>query len=296
MLIGSRMSAVRNSSIVRAQPDVVVIGAMRAGTTTLQDILDQIEGVAVPTIKETNFFCGDDSETRSGWDWYGKLFDPAAELRCDISPNYAKRSLYPQVARRIAAANPDAKIVFIARDPVERAVSQYAHSFHSGQSLPLPSELVGTPEGDHIISTSSYAYCLEPFRDHFGDQLEILDFSDLVQTPEDFLHSFMTAAGVRADTSQISMTAQNSSEDLARTPKWWGKLRESQLGDALRRRVPRDYMLRIKGTLAKSWTKQERREVPKFSENDRQRLIEALADDVETFRKTYRKPFSDWCL
>lgn len=290
------MSAVQDSSIIRARPDVVVIGAMRAGTTTLQGFLDQVDRVAVPTIKETNFFCGEDSENQTGWDWYAKLFDSSAKFRCDISPNYAKRGLYPQVARRIAAANPEAKIVFIARDPVERAVSQYAHSFHSGQNLPLPSDLMGTPEGDHIVSTSSYAYCLEPFREHFGDQLEILDFSELVQAPETFLTNFMNAAGIQADTSQVAMTAQNSTEDLARTPQWWGKLRESQLGDALRRRVPRDVVLRLKGTLAKNWGKQERREVPKFSADDKQRLIEALTDDIETFRTTYGKPFSDWCL
>ncbi len=290
------MSALQVTSTVRARPDVVVIGAMRAGTTTLHTFLDQLEGVAVPTIKETNFFCGDDSESQAGWNWYEKLFDPNAKIRCDISPMYAKRDLDPNVAQRLAAANPDAKVVFIARDPVKRAISQYAHSFHSGQSLPLPSELWETPEGQHIVSTSKYAYCLEPFREQFGDQLEILDFSELVHTPEDFLQSFMVAADMQADTSQISMTAQNSSEDLARTPRWWGKLRESQLGDALRRRVPRDFVLRLKGALAKNWTKQDGRAVPKFSEDDKQRLIEALADDVATFRKTYGKPFSDWCL
>lgn len=290
------MTAAPKLMIDHARPDIVVIGAMRAGTTTLYNLLDQVENIAVPSIKETNFFFGDQSNDQSGWDWYAKLFDPNADIRCDISPNYAKRSLDPHVASRIAAANPNAKIAFIARDPVQRAISQYAHSFHSGQNLPLPSELSETPEGQHIISTSKYAYCLEPFREQFGDQLEILDFADLVNEPDEFLQSLVDQSEVDLEMNDVTASVQNSSEDLAREPKWWGKLRESQFGDTLRRHVPREHALRIKDLVTKAWPKRQVRAVPEFSEDDKQRLIDALAEDVAEFRKTYGKPFSDWCL
>lgn len=290
------MSAAQNLSIEHALPHIVVIGAMRAGTTTLYNLLVQVGAVAVPTIKETNFFMGNQSEAQSGWDWYAKLFEPSAKVRCDISPNYSKRSLDANVARRIAAANPDARIVFIARDPVARAISQYAHSFHSGQNLPHPSELWETPEGRHIISTSKYAYCLEPFREHFGERLEILDFADLVKTPDAFVQGLFEPSGVAVDLTQVSASVQNSSEDLARQPQWWGKLRESKIGDALRRHMPRQHAMRIKELVSNVWSNNQAREVPEFSDDDRQRLIEALADDIAAFRKTYGKPFADWCL
>ena len=290
------MSARRKYSIVQARPDVVVIGAMRSGTTTLHAMLDQVNEIAVPSIKEPNFFCGDDPNSQNGWDWYANLFDLTAKIRCEVSPRYAKRSLYPMVASRIAAANPDAKIVFIARDPVERAISQYGHSVLTGRNMPPPSELLNTDEGFHLVSASKYAYCLEPFRDHFEGQIEIFDFGDLKKSPQDFLHKFTAAIGIDLDTTNVAMTAENSSDDIARQPMWWGKLRASRIGETVRRHVPRDYVLRLKGALSRGWENRERRDVPPFSVEDRQRLIEALSDDVAAFRKTYGHAFSDWCL
>lgn len=290
------MSAATESLIRRARPDVVVIGAKRAGTTTLHEMLDQVDEVSVTKIKETDFFCGDRSETQKGWNWYERMFDSGTRVRIDISPAYAKRDIDSGVASRIAAANPDAKILFIARDPVERAISQYAHSFYSGQRLPLPSELWNTPQGDHIVSTSKYAHCLEPFREHFGDRIEILDFQTLANSQDDFLRDVLELVGVARGHRPALTNVQNSSDDLARQPQWWGRLRESRFGESVRRHIPRSQALRLKRVLTGAWLQRPARDVPEFSDDDRQRLIEALADDTAMFRQIYGKEFSDWCL
>lgn len=269
---------------------------MRAGTTTLHHLLRQIPGISVPAMKETNFFCFDGPQTRRGWKWYAKQFDQDGAVRCELSPRYAKRDLNPDVARQIAAANPEAKIFFIARDPVERAISQYVHCFHMGQNLPPPSQILGSEAGNHIVSTSRYAYSLEPYRAHFGDRIEILDYARLIRDPEGFLRDFLRAASVDADTSGVTFSVHNSSREAAQRPKWWGRLRESQLGDTLRSHVPRAHVVRFKRLFARRWRQDSRADVPTFSHDDKQRLIEVLSEDAAAFRKTFKKDFPDWSV
>nr|WP_070959923.1 sulfotransferase [Hyphomonas sp. Mor2] len=280
----------------KAKPDIVVIGAMRAGTTTLHLMLNMLSNVSVTKIKETNFFASDRFGSRSGWQWYENQFDPDKPIWCDVSPRYAKRDLGPDVARNIASANPDATIVFIARDPVERAISQYAHSFHMGQRLPSPSELVDADNGKHVISTSMYAFNLEPYYEQFPDRVHVLDFARLKQDPRLFMSDFIAATGIEADIENISMSASNTSDELAHQPQWWGRLRESAIGKTLRRHVPTKPALQFKRFVSRHLAGRKPREVPKFSEQDKARMIDVLADDIARFRTMTGKDFSDWCL
>lgn len=280
----------------RGRPDIVVIGAMRAGTTTLQQLLATLPGVSVPAMKETDFFISDRFGTDSGWDWYTNQFDAREPFWCDISPNYGKRDLHPNTAKKIASKNPNAMIIFIARDPIERAISQYNHSFHMGQQLPDPAEMTETPNGRHVLSTSKYAYNLDPFYEHFPGRVAVLDFARLKQDPKLFLQDFIAATGIDADIDRVSISATNTRDELALQPKWWGRLRESALGEALRRHLPRNQALQLKRFVSRQWGQEKPRDVPQFSEDDRARMIDALADDIARFRTRTGQDFSDWCL
>lgn len=278
------------------RPNVVVIGAMRAGTTTLHQMLSHDPMVSVPAIKETDFFSSDRVETRGGWDWYASQFDKEKPVWCDICPRYAKRDLSPNVAERIASANPDARIIFIARDPVERAMSQYTHSFHMGHDMPAPPDLLGSTEGEHIVSTSLYAFNLEPYLEHFEGRIEILDFARLREDPSAFLQDFFDAANIEREVGDISVIPHNANARLAQQPRWWGRLRESRIGDALRSRIPRAHVVRVKNLLARQWDRRALREAPPFSENDKARLAEVLSEDAIRFRNLFGKEFPDWCV
>ncbi|MCR9078858.1 MAG: sulfotransferase domain-containing protein [Hyphomonadaceae bacterium] len=284
------------SRSIAAKPDILVIGAMRAGTTTLHELLRLNPMISVPAIKETDFFSSARSETPGGWDWYARQFDADKPIWCDISPRYAKRDLAPDAAKQIAATNPDARIIFIARDPVKRAMSQYAHSFHMGHDMPSPSDLLGSVEGAHIVSTSRYAFNLEPYLEHFEGRIEILDFARLQADPKLFLRDFFQAANIDGDVADIAAVARNTSDQLARQPKWWGKLRESRIGETLRTRIPRAHIVRVKRLLARKWNRRTMREAPPFSDDDKARLSDVLAEDAARFRTMFGHDFADWCL
>lgn len=99
-------------------PNVLVIGAMKAGTTSLHRHLDLHPEIGMSERKELHLF------TRPDWrqhlDWYTGHFSSAAPVQGESSPNYTKRRLFPGVPARIAAALPEVRLIYILRDPVER--------------------------------------------------------------------------------------------------------------------------------------------------------------------------------
>ena len=105
-------------------PDFLIIGAQKSGTTSLQFYLQSHPDIGPNVLGEPHFF---DWAWKRGVDWYRDLFaelDPHA-LVGEKSPFYL---FHPQVPERVASTVPDARLVAILRDPVDRALSHYFHA------------------------------------------------------------------------------------------------------------------------------------------------------------------------
>jgi len=143
----------------------IVAGAQRCATTYIYHLLaehPEIE-MAVPLKPEPKFFLLDDLFER-GLDCYEEHFFKGkanARLRGEKSTSYIESE---KAARRIAEALPGAKLVFILRDPIDRAVSNYWFSVQNDvESLPMEQafrqEEARREDYDHDrISVSPYAY------------------------------------------------------------------------------------------------------------------------------------------
>jgi hypothetical protein len=119
--------------------DFIGVGAEKAATTWLADCLREHPEIFVPKQKELFFFNEYDPhflevknyKYSKGLGWYEKYFQNADEenLKGEVSPTY----LYcKKAAKRIKKNFPNAKILIILRDPVERAYSQYIHDLRLG--------------------------------------------------------------------------------------------------------------------------------------------------------------------
>lgn len=223
-------------------PDFLIIGAMKAGTTTLYDCLRAHPEVGMSRQKETDFFL---NPAAQGLDWYRGQFDPARRVKGEASPNYTKRAAFPGVPERAAALVPDAKLVFIARDPVARAASQYRHAILSGAPVPPPEALAGSPTFAHLVEVSSYAAQLDPWLAHYPrDRLLILRFEDLATDPRPVLSQLAAHLGI-AD-RWPAVDAANSGESLARLPSWLFRLRQSAAAGWVKDRLSPDWRGRLK--------------------------------------------------
>jgi len=117
-------------------PTFLIIGAMKAGTTSLYHAFGQHPRVFMTPTKEPHFFSYEGRPTSrdhivTDWDAYRALFTGSESFsaRGEASPSYLPA---PHAAPTILKYVPDCKLIAVLRDPVERAYSQYLHNFKSG--------------------------------------------------------------------------------------------------------------------------------------------------------------------
>ena len=160
-------------------PDFVIIGAMKSGTTTLHQQLARRPGLFMSQLKEPNFF-SDDDRYQLGTDWYCDLFrDAEPHQRCgESSTHYTKQPTYPNAIKRMREHLPDARLVYMVRDPLERLVSQYIHEWTEC----LVDRPIGAvvPGAHRYLAYSCYARQLAPYLEAFGPERVLLVFFERV--------------------------------------------------------------------------------------------------------------------
>ncbi len=169
-------------------PDFVVLGAAKAGTSSLAALLAAHPQLFLPHVSEPGWLGWDDGAPRR-WpcdlpddvpvrsrDAYLDLFAsaPGGSLCGDVSPLYLESAVAPQ---RIAAELPNALLVATLRDPAERAWSSYWMHRQAGLESRAPEQAFGPAE--HRVQVGYYARNLEPF----GDGVHLLVFERWTADP-----------------------------------------------------------------------------------------------------------------
>lgn len=152
----------------RALPDFVIVGAQKAGTTSLYAYLATHPGVLPAASKEVHFL--DSCDWDLGPDayrasfplrWWMRLWSRLTRRRVitgEATPYYL---YHPLAAERLRATAPDAKVVIVLRDPVERALSHYWHEARAGREhLSLSEALAG--EGQRLSGHEEALVAGEP--------------------------------------------------------------------------------------------------------------------------------------
>lgn len=205
-------------------PDFVLVGAPKAGTTALHGALAQHPELFLSRVKEPKYYlCGDspppayrgpgDAHSNREWIWqrqaYLDLFEGADEhqLAGESTPFY----LYNRDARRrIAADLPDAKLVAVLRDPVDRAYSNWQHLWVDGlepcsdvlEACRREQERIdsGWAPFWHYRALGMYGRQVADLFEHFPrEQVHLLRYRDLVEEPHKTLNAVCRFLGVTED-------------------------------------------------------------------------------------------------
>jgi Sulfotransferase domain len=161
-----------------AYPAFVGIGALKAGSTFLDGVLRSHPELCLPpAVKEVDYFS---RHYHRGPQWYRSQFDGCTARRHgEVSPRYL---VEPASPARIAAANPSARLLLVARDPVRRAYSQYKHRVRTtGYRGAFDAYLTANPgtldRGRYFHHARRYLELFDP------KQLHVVVFEDLVRDP-----------------------------------------------------------------------------------------------------------------
>jgi hypothetical protein len=200
----------------RRKPDFLIIGAPRAGTSWLWEMLDQHPGTDLPKIKEP-FFFGSVEVFRKGMDWYYDLFkevDPNKVTGEGSTSNFYDRIPYfwnkeneivyedslPVIPKLITDELPDIKVFICLRDPVARAISHYGMVKSQGRISPF-ARLKDVAEGRpkmRIVLYGHYAKYFRLWQQYLPpERMCVLIFEeDILKTPEVTLRKVYSFLGL----------------------------------------------------------------------------------------------------
>lgn len=275
----------------RALVDFIVIGAMRAGTTLLHDILSKHPRIAMARMKETDFFIAEKNYPQ-GVEWYAAQFDPDMPIRGEISPNYTKLRDFAGVPARIFRHCPEVRLIYVLRDPLRRAVSQYGHSWNMGLLDGTPEQMAGTDEYFHILDGSSYARQLDAYLEYFDpSQILVVEFESLLADPQPQLDAILAHIGA-GPMDMPDLNAQNGNDELSRVPRPLLRLTQSRLRPVLTRLLGPGMRGRLRRLLARG----PARKAPDFPEALLVRMRTDLAEDISRLRRMTGQDFTRWSL
>lgn len=177
-------------------PTFIVIGAMKAGTSSLAHYLAHHPQVFMTSPKEPSFFDPDHNWGR-GLEWYAKLFERAGSARAlgEASTTYTRAPHVKGVPRRIATTLPGVKLIYLVRHPVVRIQSMYVYHLDRGlESLSIDQAVRQNPV---YLDVSRYASQLREYLDWFPlDQIFIVSSERLLDQREETMREVLQFIGV----------------------------------------------------------------------------------------------------
>ena len=299
-------------------PDFFLIGAPKAGTSALHAALRQHPGLYLSPVKEPKYYlCGDsppptykgpgDAHSNQEWIWqrerYLDLFKdaPAGALTGESTPFY----LYNRDARRrIAVDRPDAKLIAVLRDPVDRAYSNWMHLWMDG--LEPRADIVEAVRREqrridagwapfwHYQGLGMYGRQIADLLDHFPrEQLLLLRYRDMVDSPTATLDHVFDFLGVPpAEIREIPRDNTRPFVHDGPRAKAIGPVIRigATLGQFLPPRVWRSASKPLVGSLHRGG----RPERPKLTPAQRDALLEPHLPDIELLEKVTGESYADW--
>ena len=289
---GARGQTVRK--VERMLPNFIMIGAMKSGTSSLHHYLDEHPDISMSYPKELDFFI-EERRWNKGFDWYESHFSKGAVIRGESSVGYTQRHKYAGVPGRIHAMNPDLKLLYLLRDPVERVVSHFTQLSLMGlEQRDFQGVLDELPGSDYVLS-SSYHFQLSAFLDYFPmEQIQILTLEELVRDKVGTIQKVFRFLGVEDDfVGKDWALVHNRSVD---------KYERNALGKVMHK-VPFKSRWKplVPVPLATAYSrltarKPEQRLQPLLSEEKRHEIQTLLQNDIARLREVSGRDFSEWSI
>ena len=314
-------------------PNLFVIGAAKSGTTSLHHYLNHHPDIFMSPVKEPNFFAFEgrrpefagpslpaagtfqrDRLRRERYEYsvirpsdYERLFDQAGgrKVRGELSPAYL---YFPGVARRIAARVPEARVVAVLREPVDRAYSKYRQmrrdgaepvaDFGAAVRLEEQRRQQGWSPAWLYLDRGFYHRQLKAYYDTFpASQIHVLLYEDLCRNPKRVLRDIFSFLGVDPNVAVDVRKRHNVSAD-PHTPRsaWLYDLvaRPFLLSSRLQSALPERAVARVRPWARHLLRRAASAQPAQLAPELRARLTARFREDVEQLQRLIGRDLSHW--
>lgn len=276
-------------------PEFLVIGAAKAATSSLRDLLNKHPQVQLAEDgRETRFFA-DDQVFAQGIERYASMFSGAPEgaVLGECSNAYTRRGRYPHAAERIAEHLPDSKLVYMVRDPLPRIASFWRQvRSHGGEQVHHEFSIALRRDHELLVESSNYWRQLEPYRARFPDsQIKVVFFEDFAADPEEVMRDVYCFLGVEPIDLKGTTVHRNPSTGKRGTPPWLSRLRALPSYRLLRGALPGGLRARIRKRFLQ-------REIasPEWTPDLREWVLHQLRNDSMQLLVYCGRPATLWTL
>ena len=294
-------------------PNFLVIGAAKSGTTSLYAYLSQHPQIYMSPVKETNFFAIEGktlnykytaskvidnylAQCKTDLKSYQDLFQEVMDEKAigEVSPMY----LYdPKAPERIQNYIPDAKLIAILRNPVERAYSSFLHTIRENLE-PITDFSQAIHEEEHrrrsnwwwgffYVHPGFYCEQLQRYLERFKpSQLKIYLYEDLSDRPFDLLQDLFKFLEV-SETFTPDISSRYNATGIPKN-ELLHNLLKSRIVHASLKRLPQQLRQRIINLNSQNLTK------PPLDLAVRNQLIEIYREDILKLQVLLQRDLSHW--
>jgi hypothetical protein len=271
-------------------PNLLIIGAMKCGTTSLHKYLNLHPEIYMHKDKELDFFLSKKNNHKN-INWYkSKFIKKNKKILGESSPNYSKYPFFKGVPENIYKLIPNVKIIYIVKDPIKRLISHYKHNYSLGRNRKsFKQTLNNLDSSNKYLITSMYYMQLSQYLKYFPkSNIYVLDSDSLMKEQLITLQSIFEFLEVRTNVE---------------FPKNYKKYHET-LDDVVHNKLgimlnKRGYDQKISRTLPKIIYYlffQKKADIPIIDQEIIEKIKHHLSEDTNNFRVLTGGKFPNWCV
>lgn len=297
-------------------PNLIIIGAMKSGTTSLHHYLNLHPEILMCRQKELDFFVAK-KNWRHGVEWYKSHFVGQAKIYGETSPNYTRYPSWSGIPQRMFSVVPETKLIYLVRDPIERIISHYIHFYAESRVNCSIEELIANFAENRYVDQSRYFFQLEQYLQFFAAaNILVLTSEKLLNSPQETMKQVFQFLGVETDFKFKFDVTKNAADVL----KFGSSITNSDFkfdtklhDSSYKRRIKiaaDSPTAKVLATITKSLSMEIRDHVkkiiylpfsekikrPKISESLRNRLLDYLAEDINRLKQFTGYSFEEWNL
>ena len=280
-------------------PESYLIGAQKAGTTTLAYLLNQHPLLTIGQTKEPHFFTDNWSK---GLDWYRKQYPESGSALClDASTSYSMAPLTPgwkyrnpedfeNIPAKVHALRPEARFIYLLRDPVDRTYSGYWQDVRTDVTSEAFRDALQTDP--FYLDVSDYHGQLLRWLEYFPlSSFHFVLLEELKERPQQVVDECLAFLGIPRGTDPIALdSAQNQTHDVGWVGRRLNALEIAYPG--LRAVLKSTLPTRVKTLFFR--VKAGSGPIPKMGEADRRFLVEHFRERNENLEKLIGKSLHGW--